>query len=61
MEIAAQLSPGLTTMRLPTVDLGRAAGSYLLDRLAGRGVAPSTELPVELVVRGSTAPPGRQG
>ena len=57
MEIAAQLAPGLTTMRLPTVDLGRSAAAYLLDRLAGREVAPSTELPVQLVVRGSTAPP----
>ena len=57
MEIAAQLAPGLTTMRLPTVDLGRSAAAYLLDRLAGREVAPRSELPVELVVRGSTAPP----
>ena len=57
MEIGAQLAPGLTTMRLPTVALGRSAAAYLLDRFAGREVATSTELPVELVVRGSTAPP----
>jgi LacI family transcriptional regulator len=60
MPIAAQLPPGLTTMRMPTIELGRSAAAYLLDRLAGRSVAPSTELPVELVVRGSTAPPARQ-
>lgn len=56
MEISAQLAPGLTTMRVPTVDLGRAAATYLLDRLAGREVATCTELPVELIVRGSTGP-----
>lgn len=60
MEIAARLSPGLTTMRLPTIDLGRAAATYLLDRLAGREVIACTELPVELVVRGSTGPPQDQ-
>jgi LacI family transcriptional regulator len=56
MEISAQLAPGLTTMRVPTVDLGRAAATYLLDCLAGREVATCTELPVGLVVRGSTGP-----
>ncbi len=57
MEIAAQLPPGLTTMRLPTVGMGRSAAAYLVDRLAGREVALTTEMPVELVIRGSTAPP----
>ena len=61
MEISAQLAPGLTTMRLPTVDLGRSAATYLLDHLAGREVPKCTELPVELVVRGSTGPPRDSG
>ena len=60
MEISGQLSPGLTTMRLPTVELGRLTANYLLDRLAGKEIARLTELKVELVVRGSTAPPAPQ-
>jgi LacI family transcriptional regulator len=59
MEIAAVVTPGLTTVRFPAGDLGALAARHLLARLAGREVEMRTELPVELVVRGSTAPPQR--
>jgi len=58
MEIAAAVTPGLTTLRFPAADLGALAARHLLARLAGRDVERRKELPVELVVRGSTAPPG---
>jgi LacI family transcriptional regulator len=57
-------SPGLTTVRLPATELGRAAGRQLLRLLAGEdlGGADATghtlTLGSELVVRGSTAGPG---
>lgn len=57
MEIAAVVTPALTTVRFPTAELGAYAAQHLLARLAGRAVESCTELPVELVVRGSTAPP----
>jgi DNA-binding LacI/PurR family transcriptional regulator len=57
--LAAYFDPPLTTVRLPAHDLGRAVGSALLDRIAGRLVEARTVLPTELVVRSSTAPPGR--
>jgi len=57
MEIAALVTPGLTTVHFPTVELGSYAAQHLLRRLAGEEVDLRRELPVELVVRGSTAPP----
>lgn len=54
--LAAYLDPPLTTISLPAHDLGRAAGRAILDRIAGRPVAPRTLLPTDLIVRASTAP-----
>ena len=59
MEIAAMVTPPLTTVHFPTAELGTYAARHLLARLAGREVEMCTELPVELVVRGSTAPPAK--
>ena len=57
LEMAAVVTPALTTVHFPTAELGTYAGQHLLDRLAGKPVEQRTELPVELVVRASTAPP----
>ena len=46
---------GLTTIRQPLVDKGRAAGRMLLEAIEG-GTPADVTLPTELVVRGSTAP-----
>jgi DNA-binding LacI/PurR family transcriptional regulator len=49
------ITPRLTTVRLPMADAGEVAVGLLLDLL--RGVPPRpgpVELPVELIVRGST-------
>jgi DNA-binding LacI/PurR family transcriptional regulator len=48
---------GLTTVRQPTREKGRAAGQALLDLLAGRPGPPPAALPAGLVVRTSTGPP----
>jgi DNA-binding LacI/PurR family transcriptional regulator len=55
--LAAYVDPPLTTIHVPARELGLAAGRALLDRIARRPVAQRTLLPIELVVRGSTAPP----
>lgn len=55
--LAAYFDPPLTTVHVPAHDLGRAAGLALLDRIAGRDVAPGTVLSTELVIRSSSAPP----
>lgn len=61
LEVASLITPALTTVRFPTTELGACAAKHLLARLSGEGVAPPRELPVELMVRGSTAAPADTG
>lgn len=52
---SAYLDPPLTTVRVPAYEMGRRAGSALIDRLEGRGSgAPQLVLPVEIVFRASS-------
>ena len=52
---ASQVQPGLTTVRLPTRQMGRTAVNTLLAVIAGLEAAlPQVVLPTELVVRGTT-------
>jgi LacI family transcriptional regulator len=60
MEVASLITPGLTTVHFPTAELGAYAARHLLKRLAGEEVELRCELPVELIVRGSTAPPEKR-
>jgi LacI family transcriptional regulator len=57
LEMAAHVSPPLTTVHVPTARIGAAAAQRVLDRLAGRSAPAVTELPLELVLRRSSAPP----
>jgi LacI family transcriptional regulator, galactose operon repressor len=59
MQLADHMNPPLTTVRQDKPGLGAAAGAALI-RLIAREPAPpdgAAALPVELIVRGSTAPP----
>jgi LacI family transcriptional regulator len=55
--LAAHLQPGLTTLRQDKVGLGTAAAQALMHRVAGVEAPDVVRLPVDLVVRGTTAPP----
>ena len=55
---ASSWDPPLTTIRQPLVDKGRAAAELLLEQIAG-GPARRIMLPIELVVRESSAAPSR--
>ncbi|GAA0473283.1 LacI family DNA-binding transcriptional regulator [Streptomyces olivaceiscleroticus] len=57
LALATAVEPELTTVRLPAEEFGAAGMRALIDVLAGRPPAAPTTLPVELVTRGSTAPP----
>ncbi len=57
MEIAALMTPALTTVRFPTTDLGIYAARHLLMRLEGKTVDLRCKLPTELVVRLSATAP----
>lgn len=46
--------PRLTTLAQPSAEIGRAAGSMLMEGLAGGTLPESRIIPVELVVRDST-------
>ena len=56
IQLASHFNPPLTTMRQDKLGLGGAAGDALVARIAGDPDRPALRtLPVELVVRGSTA------
>ncbi len=55
-DLGATQTPGLTSVKTPIVDIGRAAGEQVIARLEGRAHAAFQSLPFELVVRGSTGP-----
>lgn len=58
-DLGATQTPGLTSVATPITDIGRAAADQLVARLEGRPFESFLEYPVELVRRGSTAPPPR--
>jgi LacI family transcriptional regulator len=60
MDWSGRFSPPLTTVRVPHHGLGMAAADLLLERMADpQAAVRHVVLPVELVVRGSTARPPR--
>ena len=56
-DLGATQTPGLTSIRTPIVEIGRAAALQLFARLEGEPAELSQLLPFELVQRGSTAAP----
>ena len=56
-DLGATQTPGLTSIRTPITEIGRAAADQLVARLEGRPFSPLQIYPIELVHRGSTAPP----
>lgn len=56
LEMAAHLSPSLTTVHIPTARIGATAAERMLERLSRQDAPRVTELPIELVVRRSSGP-----
>jgi hypothetical protein len=56
-DLGATQTPGLTSVRTPIVEIGRAAADQLMARLEGRVFTPVQSLPFDLVFRGSIGPP----
>jgi LacI family transcriptional regulator len=57
LDLAANIEPPLTTIRVPAAEMGRRAAEYLLARLDKTPMPEKTELRAALVVRETTAPP----
>jgi LacI family transcriptional regulator len=56
LEIASHIAPSLTTIHLPTAELGREVAGHLLARLRGELRPRRTEMPIELIERRSSGP-----
>lgn len=58
IELTSHVAPPLTTIRQPRIEIGRVAAQRLLRRIEGGADDPGDAiLPVELVIRASTARP----
>lgn len=57
IEMAAHCFPGITTVRSHARRIGETAAQILLRAVAGESGTESVHLDLELVVRGTTAPP----
>jgi LacI family transcriptional regulator len=61
IELAAQLDPPLTTVRVPAAQIGHEVARFVIGTLDdGRADLP-VRLPAELVIRGSTGAPASAG
>ena len=56
-DLGATQTPPLTSVRTPIVEIGTAAAAQLVARLEGQPAELQQVFDVQLVVRGSTAPP----
>jgi LacI family transcriptional regulator len=59
--VSTLLTPRLTTVRQPAVDMGCRAVSALFDLLANRKSDATGLLPVTVQLRDSVCPPGAPG
>lgn len=56
LDWAPHLKPSLTTIYIPSSEIGQAAADFLVRRLAGEDPPPATEIEADLIVRESTGP-----
>jgi LacI family gluconate utilization system Gnt-I transcriptional repressor len=57
LEIGRLITPTLTTVHVPALEIGRRAGEIILDRLAANRDPDTVELPFRIVRRESTRSP----
>ena len=60
ISVAQFLNPPLSTVRLPSEEIGEAAVDMLLERIAGRGTAKRAILASRIIWRGSTRFPAAE-
>lgn len=59
LDVASIYSPGLTTVRFPTAEVGKETGVQLLNAIGGASQRAHFEFQTELIVRETTAIPKR--
>ncbi len=58
LPMSQHFQPPLTTIHVPSQDMGRTAADFLLANLNGENISSHTKLEADLILRASTAPPG---
>ena len=59
IELASHIVPPLTTIHVPTQDMGRSIADYIIRSLDGEDIVLPVKLDSELIIRASTAAPRR--
>ncbi len=54
LSISAHLQPGLTTVKVPSSEMGAKAADFLVKRINGETTLLHTEIETTLIVRGTT-------
>ncbi len=57
LNFSAHLQPGLTTVRVPSIEMGQRAAEYLVQRIAGKHPLEHVQVEASLVVRATTSKP----
>ena len=60
LQASAHVLPPLTSLAIPSEEIGRKAADYLLERLDGRDVPSQISIATRLSIRGTTAPPSTE-
>jgi LacI family transcriptional regulator len=55
VEIAAEVDPSLTTVKVPAGEISRIAANHLIDAIEGNPIPMTTKIDAPLIVRHSTA------
>ncbi|MCO4847517.1 MAG: LacI family DNA-binding transcriptional regulator [Yoonia sp.] len=59
--LASVVTPAMTTVRVPQIEMGRAAAGLLLDAVAGKPDLTGVRLDTQFIERGSLGPPPKKG
>ncbi|MBO6519527.1 MAG: substrate-binding domain-containing protein [Rhodospirillales bacterium] len=59
LPLSAHMSPGLTTVHVPSRRMGEHAADYILACIGGESPDPRNKLPTDIMIRGTTARPSK--
>jgi LacI family transcriptional regulator len=59
--MSAHLDPPLTTIRVPSKQMGKEIADYIIGRLGGETPPSPAPIEAEMILRESTAPPPSKG
>jgi len=60
-DFAAWIRPSLTTIRMPSYEMGQAAARLLLEQFAGEELEDATQVPGTLIIRQSCGAKNKEG